>query len=222
MSCAINPQKTSCENFQDPNGCFNEAERYWFGIGVDENKQAAIEMYTTAANDGNTLAKARLGRIYFFGWETKKNHHIAAKYFQDVLKNFDDLNCTLFEPIKPITLSIMGFMYQNGLGFEHNEEKAFQYLLRAAKLRYGPAQLKVAVAYLKDTATEKNALEAYAWLKAANEGGYTVATKGIQELESQFSHEQMAKAENLSKIRIENYKAIYIDDVWQQPMKLCI
>ncbi|MGE0473403.1 MAG: tetratricopeptide repeat protein [Nitrospirales bacterium] len=208
-----------CAEIHDPHECFKEAERFFWGIGRNEDKEAAISLYMAASEMGSTFAKARLGSFYLLGWGVEKNFATSVKYFENALEKQEDFRTSSWEPV---ILSALGLIYQQGKNEYKNEKKSFEYFLRAAKLRYGPAQIKVAAAYVKGIGTQPDGLEAYAWLRAAFDGGYTseAIRKAIQEIENQMNGEVRALAENLAKSRVENYRAIPIPDIWRQPIEL--
>lgn len=208
--------ESACADMHDSHECFKEAERYFFGFGKEEDKSFAISTYMRAAELGSTFAKARLGSFYLLGLVVKKDWAISARYLEDVLTHSDDLKATRW---KPVILSALGMIYEKGPRAIQNETKAFQYLLQAAKLRYGPAQIKVAAAYLKGVGNKMDILEGYAWAKTAYEGGYTMIEQSIVEIEDHMNGKIRELAEDLANRRVEKYSAIPMEDIWKQPLK---
>jgi len=206
---------TVCADIHDSHECFKEAERFFFGFGQEEDKEFSISLYQQAAAMGSTFAKARLGSFYFHGLVVDKDWVTSVRYLEDALTHSGDLKATRW---KAVILSVLGLMYQKGPEGIQNETKSFQYLLQAAKLRYGPAQIKVAAAYLKGVGNKMDILEGYAWAKSAYHGGYTMIEQPIVEIEAHLKGERRELAWELAKRKIEKYSAIPMEDIWKQPL----
>lgn len=65
----------------------------------------------------------------------------------------------------PLVQSALGNMFSMGLGVDVNQEKAFDWYLKAAKQNNAMAQLYVAYMLEKDLASAKNDREAFNWYK---------------------------------------------------------
>lgn len=211
----ITVNETVCADVRDSHECFKVAERYFFGFGKEQDKEYAISIYQQATAMGSTFAKARLGSFYLLGLVVEKDWVTSARYLEDALTHSDDLKATRWEAV---ILSGLGLIYQKGPDYIQDETKSFQYLLQAAKLRYGPAQIKVAAAYLKGVGNKMDILEGYAWAKAAYHGGYTMIEQPIVEIEAHLKGERRELAGELAKRKIEKYSAIPMEDIWKQPL----
>lgn len=64
----------------------------------------------------------------------------------------------------PLSLFLLGQMYEQGLGVEKNNQTAFNYFLQSAEQNYLKAQYMVGIYYLQGKAVEKNPQLAINWL----------------------------------------------------------
>lgn len=107
------------------------------GRGIALDHQKALQYFTQAANAGNAVAMAFLGKIYLEGSENiKADNETALKYF----KKAADLG-------NPIGQSGLGIMYLQGKGVPKDTAKALSYFTKAADQGWVDGQLQLGNMY---------------------------------------------------------------------------
>ena len=77
------------ENAQkgDPDAQFQVAEKYYIGLGVEENEAEAAVWYKKAAGHGNVEAMMKLGEIYYLGGDgVEEDEAESKKWYQKAAK----------------------------------------------------------------------------------------------------------------------------------------
>ena len=105
---------------------------------------------------------------------------IKAKFLQEFIAGKEAISCShmrvkiclqkSIEAIKNLSDTggayvqyVLAFMYLEGVGVEKDEEKAFEWCEKSAKLNYAPAQFNLAWMYLKGVGVEKDEEKAFEW-----------------------------------------------------------
>jgi len=93
-----------------------------------KNEKKTFERYKKAAEQGDSDAQYKLGRLYYFGNGVKENLVEAVKWFRKAADQGD-----------PDAQYAMGLCYYHGNGVEKNHKKAMQYFKKASEQNYKPA-----------------------------------------------------------------------------------
>ena len=114
--------------------------------------EAAIELYTQAANKGLAEAQFQLGKMYYLGESGSKDYSSASMWFKRAARQrhakaeYGLATC-----------------YMNGDGLPVNYDQALMYMKASALRGYAPAQRKLAELYSKGVLVEADSVEAKRW-----------------------------------------------------------
>lgn len=89
---------------------------YYYGRGVESNKQQAVEWWKKSAENDCVQAQYELGRSYYKGDGVKRNYNEALKW---LTKSANSGNAN--------AQYLLGEMYYNGKGVSRNQDKANHY-----------------------------------------------------------------------------------------------
>ena len=113
---------------------------------------AALELYTQAANKGLAEAQYQLGKMYYLGESGSKDYSSASMWFKRAARQrhakaeYGLATC-----------------YMNGDGLPVNYDQALMYMKASALRGYVPAQRKLAELYQKGVLVEADSVEAKRW-----------------------------------------------------------
>lgn len=120
----------------DPQTAFQIARMHENGLGTQQDEQKAFMYYKASADSGNLYAQLKVARAY-----EATDLHISSYYYSLALpqleKGYQQEN-------DPQTAYQIAKMYENGLGTQQNEEKAYSYYRQSADGGNLYAQLKTA------------------------------------------------------------------------------
>lgn len=114
--------------------------------------EAALELYTQAANKGLAEAQFLLGKMYYLGEAGSKDYSSASMWFKRAARQrhakaeYGLATC-----------------YMNGDGLPVNYDQALMYMKASALRGYVPAQRKLADLYSKGVLVEADSVEAKRW-----------------------------------------------------------
>ena len=114
--------------------------------------EAALELYTQAANKGLAEAQFQLGKMYYLGESGSKDYSSASMWFKRAARQrhakaeYGLATC-----------------YMNGDGLPVNYDQALMYMKASALRGYVPAQRKLAELYSKGVLVEADSVEAKRW-----------------------------------------------------------
>ena len=114
--------------------------------------EAAVELYTQAANKGLAEAQFQLGKMYYLGESGSKDYSSASMWFKRAARQrhakaeYGLATC-----------------YMNGDGLPVNYDQALMYMRASALRGYVPAQRKLAELYQKGVLVEADSVEAKRW-----------------------------------------------------------
>lgn len=137
------------------------AYKYEHGDGIEKNIEKAYKIYNELANNYNDFqSKLNICYMYYFGNDyIKQDFHVAFKKFNEI-KN-QDINGDI--------LYYLGYMFDNGLGINKDEEIAFEYYKKSAKKGFTFAEYSLGQAFLQGRGIKANDAEAIYWLTKATE-----------------------------------------------------
>ncbi len=102
---------------------FDEADKYYNGIGVTTDYEEALKWYRLSAERGNKFALYRLGEMYYYGEGVDQDYSEAVKWYLRAAEAGH-----VFTPLR------LGEMYHRGEGVEQDYNKAFNWYRRALAL----------------------------------------------------------------------------------------
>ncbi len=188
-----------------PQEIFDKGCKYYYGQnGVEKNYKKAFELFTEAAEKGQSDAMVQLGFMYDGGMYVKENKKSAVYWFQKAAEAGNAWGEYLLADCYRIGIGVtrdyklafhwyqkaaeqghaeatcqLGFCYFGGEGTVKNYEKAFKYFLNAAKQDVSRAQGMIASCYEYGWGVKRNRSEAIRWYEklAAQNDEYAVHAK---------------------------------------------
>ena len=114
--------------------------------------EAALELYTQAANKGLADAQFQLGKMYYLGEAGSKDYSSASMWFKRAARQ------------RHAKAEYgLAMCYMNGDGLPVNYDQALMYMKASALRGYIPAQQKLADLYQKGVLVEADSIEAKRW-----------------------------------------------------------
>ena len=169
----------------DTDAQWNLGEAYFYGKGVDENPNQALEWLRKAAEQGHACAQVDLGFMYFVGWGVDQDQKKAVEWYRKSAEQGNKRGQYR-----------LGLAYSDGHGVEHDQRKGFDLLHKSAEQGSVAAQRmlgsKYYVGYFQDMR------KAVKWHRKAAEQG------------DSFSQHQLAVAYLVGEGVIRDYREAYI------------
>lgn len=146
---------------------------YQGGRGVPLDVQKALQYFIPAAEAGNPIAMAFLGKIYLEGHGNaiKQDNQTAFKYF----KKAADLN-------NPVGQAGLGLMYLEGRGVEKDYKIAHRYFSQAADQGWVDGQLQLGVMYFNGLGTRRDYKLANKYFSHASQSGHVLAFYNLAQM----------------------------------------
>ncbi len=142
-----------------------KANAYMNGTGVKKDYAEAYKYNKLAADKKEPAAYANLGVMYYNGWGVTQDDREAVKWWKMAAQQ----NVALAQ-------SNLGYMYENGLGgLPKNQNKAFEYFMKAAKQNDVNGMYNVGSCYLDGKGVNVNYAEALKWLRKSADEQYSMA-----------------------------------------------
>ena len=138
---------------------YDEYTKICSTVSVDTATGLASE-YEKRAEQGNFIAKANLGVLYYIGYGVKKDYSNALELLNDATKR-DVLGAHFW----------LGLLYEYGQGVEKDYAKAAEWFRKAAEQGYAEAQYSLGVLYAQGLGVKQDyARAAKLYQKAADQG----------------------------------------------------
>ncbi len=112
------------------------ADKFFFGKGVDKDKNKASVIYRHAAKLGSSSALGNLSRNYYYGNGVNQDYALAVDYGEKSAQKGHRK-----------AQYILGLCYRNGNGVPKDEENAIHYLTQSANQEYASAQYVLSQIY---------------------------------------------------------------------------
>lgn len=201
----------------------NEAQKYYWGIGVKKNHKMALSLYERAAALGDSEASYIAGGMYYKGMGTVRDPYKAFKYLDYAAKNgkstpesnralaeFYILGQVVPQNFQKAVKSYenaanagdsnaqleLGYLYFTGRGVEQDFPRAFKWFREAALKNYNMAQYNMGIMWYTGSGTDRSDLaRAYAWLSIAAANSYPQAAAARDYLKSTLSREELERAQ---------------------------
>ena len=146
--------------------CYGDimGDMYYYGKGVEQNYNKAVELYQKGADLGDARAFCNLGVMYEFGKGVNQNYNKAVELYQ---KACDLGNANAFYNL--------GYMYCNGQGVSQNYNKAVELYQKACDLGDADAFCNLGYMYSNGRGVEQNYNKAVELYQKACDLGNAVA-----------------------------------------------
>lgn len=139
---------------------------YEYGLGVTQNIQTAIELYTKSARQGNADAMNKLGDILSRSFPG--NHEKAAMWYEKAATKYR----AGIDKGRPEDQYGLGLLYETGRLGKRDYVEALNWLRKAAEQGYVPAYVEIGAMYSIGTeATSEDQVESAKWFRMAAEAG---------------------------------------------------
>nr|XP_018909659.1 PREDICTED: protein sel-1 homolog 1-like [Bemisia tabaci] len=146
---------------------------YQGGRGVPLDLQKAVHFFSMAAESGNAIALAFLGKIYMEGNgdNIKQDNLTAFMYF----KQAAEMN-------NPVGQAGLGLMYLQGQGVEKDYSKALHFFTQAAEQGWVDGQLQLGVMYFNGLGTPRDYELANKYFTQASQSGHVLAFYNLAQM----------------------------------------
>ena len=178
LTCA---EKSASQNVAD--AAYLLGHLYEQGKGVEVDLKKALEWYEKAA-PLNDEAKINVAIFCLHGKGTEPKYKKAFLLFDELAK-------------KDMTDSynFLGYMYDNGLGTEKNEEEACRWYRKGAEANDRVAQYNLATSLWAGQGVAQDREEALNWFRQSASQGYNHAIEFVKQYEEWERQEQARQAE---------------------------
>ena len=162
-------------------------------------KGAEVEAWTkatfTKAEQGDAFAQWLLGLMYDNGLGVPQDAKEAVKWFRKAAE----------QGYAPAQYNL-GVRYSNGQGVLKDYKEAVKWIRKAAEQGFAEAQNNLGVRYYKGQGVLKDDVNAYAWFNVGSANGSDKASKNRDLIAKEMTPEQIAEAQELSKVWFEEYQ----------------
>jgi TPR repeat protein len=200
-----------------------DAQR-WLGdfYGLTQDYLSAIKWYRKGAEQGDFSCQRELGDFYHDGKGVPKDYIEAVKWYRKAAEqNLSTAQCALGccyrdgqgvtqdygEAVKWFRLSAdngwamaqynLGLCYEGGKGVVQDYKQAVHWYRKAAEQGFSDAQESLGACYANGKAAMdiEDAVDAYKYVKLAEEKGYAGAAKTVAVINALLSPEELQEAE---------------------------
>jgi TPR repeat protein len=161
--------------------CFHD------GRGVPKDYVEAVKWYRKAADQNLSTAQCTLGCCYRDGQGVAQDYHEAAKWYRLSAENG-----------WAMAQYYLGLCYADGKGVAQNYKEAACWYRKAADQGFSDAQEILGAYYANGQATIdiEDAVDAYKYVRIAEDKGYDGATKTMAVLSALLSPDELREAES--------------------------
>ncbi len=150
------------------------ALRYYHGMGAPYDRRRAVELLRIAAQEGDTLSRARLAYLSCIGDETasiRQDTATGIAYLTPLLPALEEL----VGQNVPDAMLLWGNLLVDGLGMEKNEKRAVELYYLAAEAGFAPAANALGQCYSFATGVKADDLRAVSCYRRSADAGYAPA-----------------------------------------------
>ena len=139
------------------------------GLGVEKNRERALDLYRQAAEFNDPDAQNYLAKVHYAAGE----YEHAMSWWENLAEEWND----------PEAQCNLGWIYLKGEGVEPDHAAAMDWLYSSAEQGWPAAQYLLGCMYADGTAGVRDVAIARHMLQAALDQGYEAAAKILQQLE---------------------------------------
>lgn len=144
--------------------CFLMGEKYFYGQGVEINREIAKDWYFAAAKKGHATAQYMYGYILCVSARGEKDLEQGVKF----VKKSAEKNHTA-------AMLLLARNYFYGVGVVKSQKKAFKVWKKASEIGCPEAQYYLGLCYDKGIYVKRNVIKSKKYLFNALENGYTAS-----------------------------------------------
>jgi TPR repeat protein len=164
-------------------------------VGKGAELDAETKALIAKAEQGVDWAQSLLGVKYALGEGVAQDDKEAVKWYRKSA-----------EQGYAIAQYNLGVMYDKGQGVPQDYKEAVKWWSKAAEQGVAEAQYSLGVMYVLGNGVPKDLVNAYAWLNVASANGEEKASESRDGNARFMTPEQIAKAQELSKVWFEKYQ----------------
>ena len=148
-------------NSEDGDAINGLACRYYYGEGVEKDREKALELYKVASEKGSVKGKLNVALSYYRGKDVQKDSKKAFEMFNDIAEKYNH----------DVAYYYLGEIHYYGEIGKKDYEKAFYYYNEALKINPESEKVKYAIAYsyFYGQGVEKNIEKAFEIFKDLEE-----------------------------------------------------
>ncbi|MBF0124457.1 MAG: sel1 repeat family protein [Magnetococcales bacterium] len=164
----------------------NSGLLYFYGQGVTQDYQAAVQWFQKAAEQGYAVAQFNLAGLYHDGRGVAQDNAQAASWYRRAANQG-----------YAHAQNNLGLIYYYGQGVTQDDIEAAQWLRRAADQGHVLAQSNLAILYLYGQGVQQSDVQAYKWWQLAARYGDQEAGGWGEQLAKSMAPDQLHQAEQL-------------------------
>ena len=124
----------------------------------------------------------------------------SSAYGGDCFKDKDVDDCReKAEQGIPLAQSVLGYMYNEGIGVPQDYKESVKWYRKAAEQRFAEAQLNLGLMYVKGQGVLQDYVMAHMYWSVAAVSGSKSAIKGRDVIEGMMNRSQIEKAQKLAR-----------------------
>ena len=150
--------------------------------------EKAFAEFMPLAKQGNPLAQASLGMMYYKGHSVSQSYQEAIKWYRKAAEQGHSL-----------AQYDLGVMYDKGQGVPQDYQMAIKWWTIAAEQNHPFAQYNLGLMYAKDIKVPDDLITAYKWANMATASGHKEAKKLVNMLKKRMNNAQIAEGQRLSE-----------------------
>ena len=160
------------------------------------NYEKAFAEFMPLAKQGNPLAQASLGMLYYKGHGVSQNYQEAMKW-----------STKAAEQGYSLAQYDLGVMYDKGQGVPQDYQMAVKWWTKAAEQNHLGAQYNLGLMYAKLMSVPDDLITAYKWASMAAASGHEEATRLLNMLKKRMTNAQIAEGQRLSEELIKKARS---------------
>ena len=153
---------------RDAGAQYNLGLMYYYGRGVPQNYEKAIDWFTKSAEQDNAWAQNNLGLMYDNGRGAPQDYEKAIDWFTKSAEQ--DFAWAQYN---------LGLMYDNGRGVPQDYEKAIDWYTKSAEQGNAWAQNNLGLMYAEEKGTPQDDKQAVHWLTKSAEQSFAAAQSNL-------------------------------------------
>ena len=169
--------KASFEEFHRLSSFGHPRATYWVGVhyndglGVEKDKEKAVEWFELAVSRNSALGMLALGGMYLKGDTVEQSLPRGVTLYKQAAKTGS-----------PIAIYALSSLYANGIGVEFDIKETVRLLTLAAEKGHGKARFYLAKSYEDGNGVEIDLNKARYWYERALSVEYEAAREALQNL----------------------------------------
>lgn len=177
---------------------------YRMGLGIRDDQKEAFKWFLKAAEQGHKESQYLVGCAYAGMYSMMVGETDIVHNDYKRIQSEANLDQSIWQDALP-------YYHLNGAGVEPNEEKAFEWVMKAANQGYVKAELEIGIYYETGIGVQENVIEAMNWFSKAASKHNTHAIRMLAWLSFEQDKNLEKKVELLQKaVDLGDYRAAFV------------